>query len=86
MSSPAGKTARTARKKVYFLNGPNANLYGLTDKGTYGSDIYATLRSRCQAEAKRLSIALEFRHDQLEVLPEHLKQCRVDARVLVMAN
>ena len=66
MSSPAGKTARTARKKVYFLNGPNANLYGLTDQGTYGSDTYATLQSRCQAEAKRLSIALEFRQSNFE--------------------
>ena len=49
------------RKCVYFLNGPNANLYGLTDKGTYGSDTFATLQSRCESEAQRASIALAFR-------------------------
>jgi 3-dehydroquinate dehydratase-2 len=57
---------KPVRRAVYFLNGPNANLYGLTDKGTYGSDTFDTLRSRCAAEAKRLSIALEFRQSNSE--------------------
>ena len=51
---------------VYFLNGPNANLYGLNDPGTYGSDTFETLRSRCMAEAQRLSIELTFRHNNSE--------------------
>lgn len=55
-----------ARRQVYFLNGPNANLYGLTDKGTYGSDTFETLQSRCAAEAKRLSVALTFRQSNAE--------------------
>lgn len=54
------------RKCVYFLNGPNANLYGLTDKGTYGSDTFATLQSRCESEAQRSSIALTFRQSNSE--------------------
>ena len=53
-------------KAVYFLNGPNANLYGLTDQGTYGSDTYAMLQSRCEAAAKRLSIRLSFRQSNSE--------------------
>ena len=53
-------------KSAYFLNGPNANLYGLTDKGTYGSDTFETLQSRCEAEAQRLSIALTFRQSNSE--------------------
>jgi 3-dehydroquinate dehydratase II len=53
-------------KAVYFLNGPNANLYGLTDQGTYGSDTFETLHSRCRAEAGRLSIALTFRQSNSE--------------------
>ncbi len=53
-------------KKVYFLNGPNANLYGLTDKGTYGSDTFETLGLRCAAEAKRHSIELSFRQSNSE--------------------
>ena len=53
-------------KAVYFLNGPNANLYGVTDKGTYGGDSFETLKSRCAAEAHRLSIALTFRQSNSE--------------------
>ena len=52
--------------KVVFLNGPNANLYGLTDKGTYGSDTFETLHARCASEAKRLSIELSFRQSNSE--------------------
>ncbi len=53
--------SQAASKAVYFLNGPNANLYGLSDKGTYGSDTFETLQLRCAAEAQRLSIELTFR-------------------------
>ena len=55
-----------ARKSVYFLNGPNANLYGLADKDIYGSDTFDALRARCAAEAERLSIALAFRQSNSE--------------------
>jgi 3-dehydroquinate dehydratase-2 len=55
-----------ARNCVYFLNGPNANLYGLTDRGTYGTDTFETLQSRCEAEAQRLSLALTFRQSNAE--------------------
>jgi 3-dehydroquinate dehydratase-2 len=54
------------KKAVHFLNGPNANLYGLTDQGTYGNDTFETLQSRCEAEAKRLNIALTFRQSNSE--------------------
>jgi 3-dehydroquinate dehydratase-2 len=54
------------RQAVFFLNGPNANLYGLTDQGTYGGDTYDTLKSRCEAEAGRLSIDLAFRQSNAE--------------------
>ena len=66
MSAIAGRSGKPLKKGVYFLNGPNANLYGLTDQGTYGSDTYAMLKQRCEAEAKRLSIALTFRQDNSE--------------------
>jgi len=58
--------SKAARKRVYFLNGPNANLYGLTDKGTYGSDTFEPLQARCEAEAERLSMALTFRQSNSE--------------------
>lgn len=53
-------------RTVYFLNGPNANLYGLTDQGTYGSDTFETLQRRCEEEATRLSITLAFRQSNSE--------------------
>lgn len=57
---------KSTTRAVFFLNGPNANLYGLADQGTYGSDTFETLQSRCEAEAKRLSIALTFRQSNAE--------------------
>lgn len=58
--------SKPARRAVYFLNGPNANLYGLTDTGTYGKDTFETLESRCMREAKTLSLALAFRQSNSE--------------------
>lgn len=57
---------KSARSIVWFLNGPNANLYGLTDQGTYGADTFATLGERCAAEAERQSVDLEFRQSNAE--------------------
>lgn len=62
----SGATGTPDVRKVYFLNGPNANLYGLTDKGTYGSDTFEVLQSRCEGEAKRMSIELAFRQSNSE--------------------
>ncbi|TMS56781.1 3-dehydroquinate dehydratase [Imbroritus primus] len=44
---------------IWFLNGPNANLYGLDANKTYGSDSFPVLQSRC--EQKAASINAEFR-------------------------
>lgn len=46
---------------AYFLNGPNANLYGLDAKGTYGTESFPAIRARCEAAAERVGLALEFR-------------------------
>ncbi|CAN0135581.1 unnamed protein product, partial [Phaeothamnion confervicola] len=58
--------SKSTTRAVYFLNGPNTNLYGLSDQGTYGSDTFETLQSRCEAEAGRQSIALTFRQSNAE--------------------
>lgn len=62
----AAQPGKSAGKAVFFLNGPNANLYGLTDQGTYGSDTYEILQARCEEQARRLSIALSFRQSNAE--------------------
>ncbi|WP_149535975.1 type II 3-dehydroquinate dehydratase [Siccirubricoccus phaeus] len=46
---------------AYFLNGPNANLYGLDAKGTYGTESFPAIRARCLAAAERHGLDLEFR-------------------------
>ncbi len=45
---------------VWFLNGPNANLYGLDANKTYGSDSFPVLQQRCESKAASLGIRLNF--------------------------
>ncbi len=51
---------------VYFLNGPNANLYGLGKDGTYGSASFASIEARCQGHAAELGLTLDFRQSNHE--------------------
>jgi 3-dehydroquinate dehydratase II len=52
--------------KVYFLNGPNANLYGLDAKGTYGTESFPQIKERCDKHAKSIGIDLDFRQSNSE--------------------
>jgi len=49
-----------------FLNGPNANLYGLDAKGTYGTESYPQIKERCEKHAKAAGIDLDFRQSNAE--------------------
>jgi 3-dehydroquinate dehydratase-2 len=51
---------------IFFLNGPNANLYGLDSKGLYGSESFAGIKARCEAHAASLGVALDFRQSNHE--------------------
>jgi 3-dehydroquinate dehydratase II len=51
---------------VYFLNGPNANLYGLDRHGIYGSDSFVAIKERCKDHAASLGLSLEFRQSNHE--------------------
>lgn len=53
-------------RTVFFLNGPNANLYGLDKSGTYGSESFASIEARCQRHASELGLQLEFRQSNHE--------------------
>lgn len=50
----------SATTTVWFLNGPNANLYGLDANQVYGTDSFPTLRARCETKAANLGVALRF--------------------------
>lgn len=53
-------------KTVMFLNGPNANLYGLDPSGTYGTESFRQIEAACAARAHDLGFALDFRQSNHE--------------------
>ncbi|QHI98529.1 type II 3-dehydroquinate dehydratase [Xylophilus rhododendri] len=53
-------TPTTPPITVWFLNGPNANLYGLDANKSYGTDSFPVLQSRCEARAASLGVSLRF--------------------------
>ena len=70
---------------VYFLNGPNANLYGLDKSGTYGSESFASIQARCQDLAATLGLTLDFRQSNHEgVLVDWIQEARLNADAIVI--
>lgn len=71
--------------KVYFLNGPNANLYGLNTKGTYGTESFPQIRERCEKHAKATGIDLDFRQSNSEAeLIDWIQEARQKADGLII--
>ena len=54
------------QRRITFLNGPNANLYGLDNKGTYGSESFSQIEARCRKHAESLGVSLDFRQSNHE--------------------
>ncbi len=71
--------------RVFFLNGPNANLYGLETNGTYGSESYTSIEARCQRHAAELGLSLDFRQSNHEgVLVDWIQAARLSADAIVI--
>ena len=71
--------------RVLFLNGPNANLYGLDKHGTYGSESFASIETRCQRHALELGLALDFRQSNHEgVLVDWIQEARLNSDAIVI--
>jgi 3-dehydroquinate dehydratase-2 len=51
---------------IWFLNGPNANLYGLDASKNYGTDSFPVLQSRCERKAASLCVELRFLQSNYE--------------------
>lgn len=45
---------------IWFLNGPNANLYGLDANKQYGAESFPVLQARCEKKAGSLNASLRF--------------------------
>ena len=70
---------------VYFLNGPNANLYGLDAKGVYGTESFPQIEARCRRHADGLGVALDFRQSNHEgVLIDWIQEARQKADGLII--
>ncbi|SAI66232.1 3-dehydroquinate dehydratase [Bordetella ansorpii] len=53
-------TASSDRPTLWFLNGPNANLYGLDANQVYGTQSFPALKQRCEEKAASLDLKLNF--------------------------
>lgn len=74
-----------AATKVFFLNGPNANLYGLDAKGAYGTESFPQIEARCRKHAEGLGVALDFRQSNHEgELIDWIQEARRDAQGLII--
>lgn len=70
---------------VFFLNGPNANLYGLDKTGTYGSESFSSIEALCQDLAATLGLTLDFRQSNHEgVLVDWIQEARLNADAIVI--
>ncbi|OYX88446.1 MAG: 3-dehydroquinate dehydratase [Xanthobacter sp. 35-67-6] len=70
---------------IFFINGPNANLYGLDPSGTYGSESFPQLQARCEAHAATLGVTLDFRQSNHEgVMVDWIQEAREKADAIVI--
>lgn len=53
-------------QSVYVLNGPNLNLLGVRDPGTYGTQTLANIEAQCASVAEQLGLELVFRQSNHE--------------------
>jgi 3-dehydroquinate dehydratase-2 len=52
--------------RVLVLNGPNLNMLGIREPGTYGSKTLADVEAMCRAEGARLGLEIECRQSNRE--------------------
>lgn len=78
-------TKAATTSKVFFLNGPNANLYGLDANKVYGSDSFPVLKIRCETKALDLGIELSFLQSNYEgQLVDWIQEARSEAKGLII--
>jgi 3-dehydroquinate dehydratase-2 len=53
-------------KRVLVLNGPNLNMLGIREPGTYGSQTLADIEKLCKAEGKKLGLTVTCKQSNRE--------------------
>jgi 3-dehydroquinate dehydratase-2 len=72
-------------KRVLVLNGPNLNLLGTREPGTYGSQTLADIEELCRREGEALGLAIDFRQSNHEgELVTWIQQARESADAIVI--
>ena len=72
-------------KPIYVLNGPNLNLLGTREPEVYGRDTLADVQAACEAKAREIGVAIEFRQTNHEgVLIDWVQEAREGAWALVL--
>lgn len=56
----------TALRTIFILNGPNLNLLGQREPDIYGRITLDEIRGWCEADAKELGLAIDFRQSNFE--------------------
>lgn len=75
----------TTNSTIWFLNGPNANLYGLDANKTYGAESFPALRERCEKKAASLNLQLHFVQSNHEgQLIDWIQEARGDAQGIII--
>lgn len=75
----------TTKPTVFVLNGPNTNLYGLLDPGTYGAETYDDIVLRTIAWGEKLGLATDVRQSNHEgVLVDWIQEARQKAAAIIM--
>lgn len=72
-------------RTVFILNGPNLNLLGQREPEIYGSTTLAEIRGWCEADAKELGLAIDFRQSNFEgEIIEAIHEARVKAAGIII--
>ncbi|HEY4200528.1 MAG TPA: type II 3-dehydroquinate dehydratase [Devosiaceae bacterium] len=72
-------------KRVFVLNGPNLNLLGVREPGTYGSQTLADIERLCHDAATPLGLNVDFRQSNHEgELVTWIQEARESAQGIVI--
>lgn len=72
-------------KPIFVLNGPNLNLLGTREVAIYGSDTLDSIKGKCETEAKRHGLAVDFRQSNHEgVLVDWIQEAKSKAGAIVI--